>query len=70
VEINEEMFKEAIALEDMVQAFIHGYYDTHDLGSIEENIEEYTVRLEELRVLFGLTKEEYFCAFVFEDFEN
>jgi hypothetical protein len=68
--ITKELFEEAITLEDALYALIEEYYDTHDLSSIEENEDEYKIRLRELRCIFGLKKDEYFCNFTFDDFKD
>ena len=69
MKITKELFEEAIQLEDALHALIGGYYDTHDLGYIEEHEDEYGERLLQLKHLFGLKDDEYFCNFTFESFK-
>lgn len=39
--MNEELLRELQLNEDAIQAYENGYYDTHDLEAIEENLDEY-----------------------------
>jgi hypothetical protein len=70
MKITKELFEEAVMLEDALHALIGGYYDTHDLDSIEENKDEYEERLNQLKHLFNLKDNEFFCNFTFESFQN
>jgi len=69
MKITKELFEEAVTLEDGLHALIGGYYDTHDLDSIEENKDEYKIRIKELKDIFNLKEDEYFCNFTFNDFK-
>ena len=69
MKITKELFEEAVTLEDALHALIGGYYDTHDLDSIEENKDEYEIRIKELKHIFNLKEDEYFCNFTFNDFK-
>lgn len=41
MEITTEILEDLIAAEDSIIAYNGGYYDTHDLESIEQYLEEY-----------------------------
>ena len=62
-----DLFNEALELEDNLLALSGGCYDTHDLESIEENKKSYEDRLAELKLLFNIKNDEYFCNLIFED---
>lgn len=70
MEITKELFDEAVEIEDSLDALANGYYDTHDLDFIESQESDYKDRLNNLKALFNLKDDEYFCNFKFEDFGN
>lgn len=69
MKITEELFEEAIMLEDSLSALTNNYYDTHDLDYIEEHKDEYEKRLIELKNLFSLKNDDFFCNFIFKHFK-
>lgn len=65
--IANELFNEALLIEDDLQALIGNYHDTHDLDYIFNHKKEFETRLSELKTLFNLKEDEFFSNFNFED---
>lgn len=59
-ETTKEMFMKALSIEDDLDALENGYYDTHDLDSIQLTKEEDEETLLYFRKIFKLKENEFF----------